>query len=261
MQDFILGQGKSPTTALSAYRILAKALADALRDGRVTRNVAAVADAPKRAISKRGALTATQARQLLTSNSSDLSNAARLSIALLAGLRQGEKLGLTADMIDLKRGIITVAWQLQSLKANVQIPPHHEAIQITNSLWLTRPKSRAGWREVPMAPQLQQILAHYLERFPPNKHGLIFHNNGNPIPPAKDGRDWKQALSNANLEHVPLHSARHTTATLLHSLGVPDLVRISILGHSSSTVTAGYTHVTTEEAIEAMNKLGRLIES
>jgi len=296
----LASDGRSSTTALQAHRILAKALKDAEREGRVTRNVAALVDAPRKAASTRGALTVGEARALLLSVSDDAHAAARWSVALLAGLRQGEALGLTRTMVDLERvaigpdgqpvpaPVITVSWQLQRLrwehgcgpgpktKANpwpcgrrragscpqrhVDIPPDQEVRQVYGGLWLTRPKSRAGWREVPVAPHLRAVLERYFEQMPPGDEGLIFHRpDGHPIDPSDDAEAWDRALKAAGLPDVPLHSARHTTATLLHALGVSERVRVTVLGHSSATVTAGYTHVTDAEAAEGMGRLGALV--
>src|SRR5690606_8549644 len=179
-------QGRSSTTALQAHRVLAKALTDAEREGRVTRNVATLVDAPAKAHAVREALNADEARTLLLSVAEDPQQAAMWSVALLAGLRQGERLGLTRDAIDLDEGIITVSWQLQRLKwehgcggtcgkkragscpqRKVDIPAGQEAHRIHGGLWHLRPKSRAGWRQVPIAPLLHEVLTRYLDDHTP----------------------------------------------------------------------------------------------
>lgn len=285
MHEAILGQGLSSTTALQAHRILAKALTDAEREGRVTRNVATLVDAPRRAVATRGALTAAQAGKLLMSVASDELQAVRWGVALLAGLRQGEALGLTEQAIDLDTGVITVSWQLQRLQwqhgcgtqgaegwpcklrragscpqRHIPIPAGQEARQVEGGLWLTRPKSRAGWREVPMAPVLHEVMKRYLAGRSPGMEGLVLtRDGGRPMDPSHDSRAWHAALQGAGLPPVPLHSARHTTATLLYELGVAEQTRIKILGHSSATVTAGYTHVAGAEMVDAMGRLGALV--
>lgn len=284
LHDSMATKGLSSTSALQAHRILSKALNDALRQGLVTRNVAQLVDAPRRAVAVRPSLTTEQARALLVSAAGDDLNAASWAVALLAGLRQGERLGLTIDQLDLDNGILTVAWQLQRLtwqhgcgtKAGEAWPcgkqragacpesktptkAGQEAKQIHGGLWLTRPKSRAGWRQVPLAPELVTILRAYLAAHPPSPDGFVFHVDGKPIDPRKDAEAWHASLEAAGLPAVPLHSARHTTATLLFSLGVPEDIRVRVLGHSSATVTRGYTHVTNELAADAMDKLGRLL--
>jgi integrase len=272
-------QGRSSTTALQAHRVLAKALTDAEREGRVTRNVATLVDAPAKAHAVRDALTADDARKLLLHVSSNPLDAAMWSVALLAGLRQGERLGLTRDAIDLDTGIITVSWQLQRLKwehgcggtcgkkrggscpdRTVTIPAGQEAHRIHGGLWHLRPKSRAGWRQVPVAPLLHEVLTRYLDDHTPGDRGLVFTRpDGHPIDPSDDTASWDAALKASGLPDVVLHSARHTTATLLHALGADEQTRMQILGHSSATVTAGYTHIANSITADYMGRLGDLL--
>lgn len=289
VKDYIVKTKKlSSTTALNAHRVLAKALTDAVREGKVGRNVATLIDAPPKALGTRGALTAEQAQALLLSSVSSPRDAASWSVALLTGLRQGERLGMTREFIDLDRGIITVSWQLQRLtwdhgcgapapdgawpcgrtrggscpERRLIVPADHEVKQVHGGLWMTRPKSRKSWREVPIAPPLHAVLDLYLKGTKPGKEGLVFHRDDeerNPIDPKTDSASWHAALEQAGLPSVPLHAARHTTATLLFKLGVPEQTRVAILGHSSATVTAGYTHISTEEMAEAMSRLGGLL--
>lgn len=272
----------STTTANGAHRILRKALNDAIAYGQITRNVAAIARPPALAVTKREALTADEAKALLKHHAGDPHRALRLAVALMTGLRQGEALGLTWGAIDLDRGIIAVEWQLQSMGSRhgcdednpcsfktagrcphrvFDYPAGQEIEQVRGALHLLRPKSRKGWREVPLAPVLKTMLTRYKKAFArEHPHDLVFlREDGHPTPPRQDLANWKAALKEAGLPDVPLHSARHTTATLLFELGVPEQVRMAILGHSSATVTQGYTHVADREAIAAMDSLGELL--
>jgi len=294
-------RGLSSTTALTTHRILAKCLTDAARQGRVVQNVATQLDAPRKAVSKRGALTAADARTLLLASAQDPVAAVHWSLALLAGLRPGERLGITRPQIDLDRvdeagrpmPLITVSWQLQRLrwehgclsagarapgkgeqwpcglvragsclKRWVDVPADQEAHRVDGGLWLTRPKSRAGWREVPMAPTLLAVMRRHLEQTEPGMHDLVLHRGDEmrrPIDPSDDGAAWHRWLDIAGLEQVEPYTARHTTATLLHELGVPEKTRQQIMGHSDATVLAGYTHVADAETYQAMAKLDGLL--
>ena len=285
MHEAMETKGLSSTTALQAHRVLAKSLGDAEREGRVGRNVAALATAPRKRHAVRPALTAEQAVTLLRSVADDPYQAARWSLALLAGLRQGEALGLTRQALDLDAGLLTVSWQVQRLKwehgcgkkrdggwpcgkgrggscpkRTVPIPHDQEAHEV-GGLWLTRPKSLAGWREVPTVGILHEVLTRYASAVAPGMGGLILHRgDGRPIDPRKDTEAWDAALRRAGLPDVPLHSARHTCSSLLAQLGVPEHIRMQILGHSSATVTRGYTHLTGAEAIDAMTRLSGLLD-
>ncbi|KRD36846.1 hypothetical protein ASE27_10340 [Oerskovia sp. Root918] len=283
MHDYVtVTRGLSTTTALQAHRVLAKCLTDAERDGMVMRNVATLVDAPQKAVVERDALSADQAIALLRSVADDPHGAPRWSLALFAGMRQGECLGLTREFVDLESGTITVAWQLQRLtwkhgcgtktgsgwpcakaragycpSRHMNIPEGQEARQVHGNLWLLRPKSRTSWRRVPMAATLWQVMRRHLESV---QGDLVFTTPaGLPWDPSDDWEAWGEALKQAGLPHMPLHSARHSTATLLYKLGVPEQTRMEILGHSSATTTAGYTHIDITMAREAMSAFDGLL--
>ena len=266
MHTAITDKGLSSTTALQAHRILAKALTDAMREGRVGRNVATLTDAPRRRVVERDALTVEQAIQLLQSVADD-PYGPRWALGLLTGMRQGECLGLTRRAVDLQQGVITVEWAMNRLTwqhgceprckykragscpyRTITVPDWQESRHIEGGLWLLRPKSRRSWRRVVMAPMLQEIMRRQMGYCGDD---LIF----GPIDPRDDYEEWKRVLDSAGLPHVPLHSLRHTTATLLYALGVPEQTRMEILGHSSATTTAGYTHVDLTMQRDAMGQL------
>lgn len=272
MHDTITGQGLSSTTALQAHRILAKALTDAVREGRISRNVATLTDAPRRAVAERQALTVEQAVTLLRSVADD-PYGGRWALALLTGMRQGECLGLTRQSVDLEQGIITVDWALQRLPwqhgcnprcrytragscphRRIEVPEWQESRHVQGALYLMRPKSRRSWRRVVMAPMLAEILRRHIEATQPTD--LLW----GAVDPSDDYRAWRVALAAAGLPAVPMHSLRHTTATLLYALGVPEQTRMEILGHSSATTTAGYTHVDVTMQRDAMALLDGLLQ-
>ena len=122
------------------------------------------------------------------------------------------------------------------------------------ALWLLRPKSVRSWRRVPMAPMLHEILRRYVEAADPS--GLLW----GAVDPRDDYEAWKAVLVRAGLPHVPLHSLRHTASTLLYALGVPEQTRMEILGHSSATVTAGYTHIDLTMQQDAMRLYGQRLD-
>lgn len=259
VHDTVLSAGLSPTTALQAHAILRKMLADAEREGRIGRNPAELAVAPRRAIAVRPALTVEQAKTLLRSEGAS-PYAVHWALALLAGLRQGERLGITAGALNLDAGLLSVEWQVQRLKAGTAPDRSQDVRHLDGGLWLTRPKSRAGWREVPIVGLLEEVLRRHLAATPPAPSGLVLHRDGRPIDPRQDAQEWADALDRAGLPRVPLHSARHTCSSLLADLGVPEHVRMQILGHSSATVTRGYTHLTGAEARDGMVRLGNLLD-
>lgn len=257
-----IARERSSSTALKAHAVLSKALEDARREGLVTRNVAEDVDRPRRAVSDREALSVPDAARILATVAHD-GDAARWGLALLVGMRQGECLGLTWEHVDLDGGTLTVAWQVQRLPyahgcspacghrfagdcphRTTPIPAGFEARHLNGGLWLTRPKSRAGWRRFP----LPDILAAELTKIP-GRDGLVFTRaDGRPLDPGADSRRWHAILARAGLPPAPLHVARHTTASLLKAAGCDDLTIMSIMGHAEATTTHGY--ITQDAALQ-----------
>jgi len=85
---------------------------------------------------------------------------------------------------------------------------------------------------------------------------------GLPLTGSVERRRWYRALDRVGLghEYVP-HSARHTTATILNRLGLDDVTRTAIMGHSRvSTTNEIYTHVELDRLVAATDGVERAIE-
>ena len=86
----------SPSSIAQCHRILSRALKVAVQRDRVARNVCTLVDSPTIDRHEVEPLTADEARAILTA-AVGTRNAARWSVALALGLRQGEALGLAND--------------------------------------------------------------------------------------------------------------------------------------------------------------------
>ncbi|WP_064630503.1 tyrosine-type recombinase/integrase [Mycobacteroides immunogenum] len=255
-------QQTSTRNAQKAHQVLQKALADAQREGVVGRNVVLGMAKPKHAAAERMALSASEVKHLLRTtfeNGDPL--ATRWAAAFLTGARQGELLGLTWDRVDLDAGVLDFAWQLQqlygTLPAGFEYRPCHKAL-----MW-TRPKSHAGKRAVPITDALRELLrTRHAGASGPNPHNLVWHHpDGRPVSPREDFQAWKQLLARAGMESVPLHSARHTAASMLQGAGVAEETRMRIMGHSSVQAQRGYVHVDQSQARAAVAMLDGLLQS
>lgn len=282
----IVGRGLSSTTAAQAHRILAVALKYAEREGRVTRNAATLTDAPRKAVRTLGVLTAADGIKVLHTVAGDRLGS-RWAAALLTGGRQGELLGLELDRVG---DTLDLSWQLQRLswehgcekacgakrgseclERTITAPADWERRYLTGGLWLSRPKSAAGWRIIPLVDPLREIIARRVEAVSaePNPFGLLWTSDpkhvpgrdtyypldGSPIDPAQDNRAWHQVLERAGVGQVRLHDARHTTASLLLDAGVSEPVMMKILGHSSVAVTRGYQNIDSRQLTDALTAL------
>jgi integrase len=108
----MLRRGLSPSTVLKIHRILSRALRIAVRRGRITRNVAALVEAPAVAPHEIEPLNREEARRIL-GVAATKRNGARWSVALALGIRQGEALGLRWSYVDLETGTIRAWFQIQ----------------------------------------------------------------------------------------------------------------------------------------------------
>jgi len=246
--------GQAPASVLQAHRVLSRALKVAMQRGRVARNVATLVDAPSMVRERPVPLTGEEARRVLAA-AVGTRNAARWSVALAVGLRQGEALGLPWLAVDLDVGTLTVRQALQRQRGK--------------GLVIVEPKSDAGNRTIALPSPLRDALrahraAQLAERMAAgpewDDHGLVFAQpNGRPLDPRGDNRAWMVLLASAEVHVARLHDARHTAATLLCQQGVPIRVVMEILGHSQVSLTMGYTHVVPDMMREAAAGMGEAL--
>ncbi|WP_369053884.1 tyrosine-type recombinase/integrase [Kineococcus terrestris] len=242
----------SSASVLQYHRILSRALKVAVQRGRVARNVCTLVDAPSLERKEVEPLTQEDARAILAA-AQEHRNAARWSVALALGLRQGEALGLAWQDVDLAAGTLRVRQALQRVRGQ--------------GLVMVPPKSRAGRRVIALPAQLVDALRRHRRQQLEERmllgdlwedHDLVFAQiTGRPIDPRADWGAWKRLLAQAGVRDARLHDARHTAATLLLQQGVPARVAMQILGHSQINLTLGtYSHVVPELATEAAARVG-----
>lgn len=262
----------STTTARYAQRILQQALKDAIVEGhQVPQRVLAV-EKPRAAVSDRTSIPLEDAIKLLNV-ARNRGEGARWVAALLQGMRQGEVLGLTWDRVDLDAGTLDISWQLQKLhyedraRGTFMMPDGYEAIQVDGALHLVRPKTKSGYRLIPLVPWMRAELARLASR-PHSPNGFVFTRSGDTTRPRtqkEDSEAWKALQAQAGVHkgekgYYVLHEARHTTATLLLAADVdPEIIK-AIMGHSDIVTTAGYQHVSQAMARRALEKVATTLQ-
>ncbi len=264
VQDDILEKGLSSTYALLAFRVMALAFKEAMRESRLQRNPTELVRAPRKDFVQLEALTVEEALRVLHHAARDEQEGARWAMSLLTGARRGEVIGLERDRIGDE---LDLSWQLQRIqldeRGRVAAPKDFEYRQISSGgLFLTRPKSQAGWRTIPLVEPLRSILERHMEVNPPGTTGLVFTQaNGEPRDPDWDTKRWNRFLSSTGIEkRVRLHDLRHATVDLLYMAGVPEDLIMEIVGHSTRTVTRGYkSMVNRERRVSAMLDLSALL--
>jgi integrase len=164
------------------------------------------------------------------------------------GLRQGECFGLTVDRVDFLRRRVRVDRQL--LAAPWGVPEFGP------------PKSKAGFRTVPMPDVVGAALAAHLARYRPGQYGLVFTSRaGNPLRRSTAGDMWRRARPIARLpEWATFHDLRHFYASLLIDRGCSVKAVQRRLGHQSATETLDtYGHLWPEGEDETRNGVDHVL--
>ena len=262
------GQGLSLKTLANLHGIIHKALADAVRQGIVVRNVADAVESPRGRRAEQKVWTPEQLRTFLQHLAEDRLYAAWLLFAT-TGMRRGEVAGLAWEDVDLDAGRLTVRWTLGVVGNKVT--------------WKDRPKSRAGARTMALDPATVHGLRKYRSRqleerlaFGPawtdrnvdhrgnGRSGLVFTwEDGRMINPERFSRWFTRHASAAGLPRIRLHDVRHTyaSAALASADGWHDVKIISQrLGHASVGITIDtYSHVLPAADEQAATNLARII--
>jgi integrase len=228
---------------------LRRGLADALRDGLITRNVSALAEAAPLKTAERQYLDAPQCRLLIEGTRDDPLHAFWV-LAVTTGMREAEMLGLTWESVDLDAATATVSATLQRVEGQWQ---------------LRSPKTAKSRRTVPLpavtVAALRQHRTRQLEqRAAAGKlgpDGLVFTSvTGRPIHGSNLLPELRAHLDRLGLPRVTIHDLRHSCATVLYAMGVPLPAIADILGHSSIRVTADlYRHRVPELARDAAERM------
>lgn len=252
--------GRSSTTALTAHRVLSSALTAAVDDQRLDRNVARNVRGPKRAVTQLEVLSLDEVTPLIRSVE-DSAFAYMWATFLLTGARRGEVLGLQWDRVT---DFIEFSWQLQRFSTGYEFPPGFEYQNLYGGLHLSRPKSRAGIRAIPLVEPLGSILDKWRAIAPENKWGLVFTMpDGKPIDPDYATKAWNDARDAAGItKNVRLHDLRHGAVDLLYEAGVPEAVIVEIVGHSNRVMTRAYrSKANVEQLRKALEPYTALMES
>lgn len=271
VSDAIVNAGKSTSTAARYHGTLRRMLTAAQVEGlAVPPNVLLVKGRTPE-VSDRTSMGIDEALAALAV-ASTLPHGSRWLAAFLQGARQGECLGLTWPRID--DNTLTLDWQLQPLPYEVardrssgfRVPDGYERRQLDGRLHLVRPKSKAGWRKVPLVPMMSDALRHWRIIAPESPHGLVWPaNTGRPADENQDRDEWCAIQEAAGIGHPEgrwyyVHEIRHTTATLLLSLGVDEATRVAIMGHSSIASTRTYEHRDLTQIRKALEKVATALK-
>jgi integrase len=228
-----LGKGLAPKTVYEIHLIIRGALADALRRGLITRNVAVVARAPKQRSLQRAegvSLTEDELRQLMRTAAGH-----RLFplywLTAMTGMRRNEVLGLkwpdidfTKKRLHLNRGLVAVGYEVHQTRGKTRNARRSIDLDDTTLTIL------AGWR----AFQTAEFAAVGIT----NDDGWVFTNgDGEPVHPHAVYEAFRRIVHNAGVPAVRFHDLRHTHGSLLITDGIPVKVVSERLGHANVAFT------------------------
>lgn len=171
------------------------------------------------------------------------------------GLRRGEACGLEWGDIDFEARTLTVRRQLVQVGWEVvEAPPKSDAGNRTIAL-------DTGSVEALRAHRRRQLEERMLLGEAWTDSGKVFtREDGVPLHPASVSDRFRRLVDEAGLPPVRLHDLRHGAASLMLAAGVPMKVVQETLGHSSSALTADtYTSVYPEVAAEAAEAAAALV--
>lgn len=181
-------------------------------------------------------------------------------VALFTGIRKGEALGLTWDVVDFARGTILINKQLQRPREgdgkcilvttkNGKARKLKPAREVMNVLYRVK-KQQATW-------QLE-----YGESFQ-NPMNLVFTNElGGYLNPNTVYNHFKEIVKRLGAPDIRFHDMRHSYAVAALQAGDDVKTVQGNLGHATAAFTLDvYGHVTDQMKEESANRMERFIHS
>lgn len=167
-----------------------------------------------------------------------------LLVALLAytGVRRSEALGLQWGDVDLDKRIIRI---------------FRSVTFVSNQPIVGEPKSKAGYRKLPIIPALEVVLRANVAE--PSVY--VVGGGDTPITQSRYDRAWKRISKTVNLYGATAHILRHTFMTLLASTNADVKTLQAIGGHADMRTTMNcYVHTRDEGIIAAGVAFGELAQ-
>jgi integrase len=230
----------APKTVYEIHLVIRGCLADAVRRGLLTRNVALLARSPRlKAIPRTEAQSWSDAqlRQFLRTAAGHRFFPL-LWVAAMTGMRRSEVLGLKWDDVDftkhrlgLNRGLVAIGYDLHQTRGKTRTSRRSIDLDTTTLDVLK------GWR----AFQHATLAAVGLQ---PDDNWVFTDGDGDPIHPHALSQAFERIARQAGVPVIRLHDLRHTHGSLLIKEGVPVKVVSERLGHANIAFTIDtYQHV------------------
>ncbi|WP_413790609.1 tyrosine-type recombinase/integrase [Bacillus thuringiensis] len=256
MQNYVNSlrdDGLKRGTIEKIIKIIRNSLEHAIDLELITKNVAAKTKLPK---ADKEELTVWNEYevQLFLRVAQDSRYAIVFHMALVAGMRQGELLGLRWKDVDLEKGHLTISQTLS-----------HDG-----KTFLLGGKTKSSLRKILLpASTIAKLKKHRAVVLKEKlSQGEEYQDNdlvmctpsGTPINPANVRRSLNALIQKAAVPKIRFHDLRHTHATLLLAKGVNVKVISERLGHSNIKITLDtYSHVLPTMQEDAVNKIEEIL--
>lgn len=246
--------GQSSRSQQQARALLSVALGEAENNEYIPSNPVKKVRIPVNKTREIEPLTVDEVKRLLETYKGTYMSA-RLHIALLCGLRQGEALGLRWQDVDLVNGVLEVRNQIQMIDGKLQLTGL-KTERSRRSLVLTSGSLESLKAHKEIITQMSSVYGINWK-----ENDFVFPSlDGSPKQSTLDFNDWKRALRLCGIKTRRLHDARHTAATLMYGQGVGIEVISRALGHSSSAITSKlYVHSAIQPLRLAAEKMEKLL--
>lgn len=141
------------------------------------------------------------------------------------GMRMGEQLGLTWDVIDFDKGVVHIVQQAKYIKGKGAVLQRF-------------PKTHAGRRTISVPVSVMSVLRERRKRGLPSELGLVFVNaDGGVVDPNNVERALRERRDDLGFPGVTSHSLRKCVATMLDEAGMSARAIADYLGHRRPSMT------------------------
>jgi len=257
-----LDAGLSPTTVISFHKMLHLALDKAVQWNLISRNVCDAVTPPHVKRFEIQPLNSEQVQQLLAAAVGHRLEALFV-LALATGMRRGELLALKWQDIHFATGTLQVRRVLTHMPAKLNGKGGYVEAE---------PKTEKSRRNIAIATfAVEKLKQHRIRQLEEKlkagpawtEKDLVFCSmvGGHLLSSRILFAQFKALLKKAGLPDIRFHDLRHSSATMLLSIGVHPKVVQELLGHSQISMTMDiYSHVLPTMQQEAIGKLNNVLE-